>query len=148
MALLYENTVDDSAWYRHFLLMSENKLAPIAPGFYRVEDRDYSEDYNHRNIQNTNSDSTEGCKTTSATEREDKVPITISTPSDQVITQTHSKECEVARQRHSARNTIKPKKRKVLAVEQSGGEKKPRRTNSVTYCKEPKGFKKTHYLAW
>ena len=147
MAIRYEDTIAETElWTKHFTLMSDNDINPVVPGFYRVND--FGTHHSNKTTEKNNlvnPTSTEGCPQQTAKDIEEQsVPITISTPSDQVIEVVQAERCNRSTQRHVSHNTIKPKRKKVLAVEQSGGTKKKGRQSSVKYCKEPKGVKRFH----
>ncbi len=147
MAIRYQNTTDETdLWIKHFTLMSDNDINPVVPGFYRVND--FESHHSDKNVDKSNlvnPTSTEGCLPQTDKDKEEQtVPITISTPSDQIIEVVQAEQCNRSTQRHVSHNDIKPKRRKVLAVEQSGGTKKKGRQSTVKYCKEPKGVKRFH----
>ncbi len=139
MAISYTNTEDSvKYWTKHFMLMSDDNITPLVPGFYRVhEPKEESQTIVDKKIHHHCS---------SGAGEEEKVPISISTPSEQIVEVVQS-DCVDTKEKHiqEVKSEEVSRKRKSVAVEPAGGNK--RHKNSVKYCKDPrKDIKK--FVVW
>ncbi len=132
MELKYQNTeVSINNWTKHFTLMSEDHISPIVPGYYRVNEPDIETEEKKEDKQ--------VCVDSS----KEKVPISISTPSEQIIEVIRSEDKAIHKQKTTPIQI--QRKRKAVAVEEPGGTKRKNR-RSVKYCEVPKGAKR--FIAW
>ncbi len=135
MELKYQNTESSiNNWTKHFTLMSEDHISPVVPGYYRVSGPD---------IEAENTEKKEDKEVCTDSSNKEKVPISISTPSEQIIEVIRSEDKAVHKQK--TRPIQVQRKRKAVAVEEPGGNKRKSR-RSVKYCEVPKGAKR--FIAW
>ncbi len=135
MAISYTSTEDSvNSWTKHFMLMSEDNISPLVPGYYRVSEA--KEKTPPREINKPQGN----CPSNS---EEERVPISISTPSEQIVEVIQSD--FVDNKKHTQATKAEPlnRKRKGIAVE-AAGNKRPK--NSVKYSKDPRKSKK--FIAW
>ena len=137
MAISYTNTEDSvNNWTKHFMLMSEDNISPLVPGFYRV-----AEPREPTPPKETKPQISNNCP--SSHQEQERVPISISAPSEQIVEVIQSEFIDNKKHTQEAKSEPPARKRKGLAVE-AAGNKRPK--NTVKYCKDPRGRKK--FIAW